>query len=182
MEQPDIQGRKEYAEAAYDTPSEVRIPGTKKKVKLRGLKPYTLEKLTKVWLDRDIETIPEDSASTLKSMSTEPYFAIKTALLFVLNDYWKINLFHRIMVWWWGKVLGYTEEQMSPIIEEGKKKIPLMAHWTNMVYLTDMRTDWMKMTKKEAGQYQAELLLAAKQHSLKSSHASEGQDISSSDF
>ena len=60
---------------------------------------------------------------------------------------------------------------MSPIILEGKKKLPLMAHWKNMAFSVDMRTDWMKMTKKEAEQYQAELLSASKQASLKSSPA-----------
>ena len=69
---------------------------------------------------------------------------------------------------------------MSPIIIEAKKKIPLIAHWTNMAYSADMRTDWIKMTKDEAEQYQAGLLLAAKQISSSSSLATEEQEDSSS--
>ncbi len=181
MKQVDLQARQEYHEVVFDKPTIVAIPGTKKSVSLRGVKPYTLERLTQLWLERDEASAPSDSASTLKSMCVEPYFAVREALLFVLNDYWKIKLFYPILSWWWGKVKGYTEEQMSPIILEGKKKVQLTAHWTNMAYSVDMRNDWIKMTKEEAEQYRAELLLVAKQLSSKSSHATEEQGGSSSD-
>lgn len=62
---------------------------------------------------------------------------------------------------------------MEPIIVEGKKKLPLTAHWRNMASSVDMRMDWMKMTKKEAEQYRAELLSVAKALSLKSSQNTE---------
>ena len=180
MKQADLKARQEYHEVVFDKPTRVAIPGTKKNVFLRGVKPYTLERLTQLWLERDEASAPSDSASTLKNMCVEPYFAVKEALLFVLNDYWKIRLFFPILSWWWGKVLGYTEDQMLPIILEGKKKLPLTAHWTNMAYSVDMRTDWIKMTKAEAEQYRAELLSVAKHHSSKSSLATEGQGDSSS--
>lgn len=162
-----------------DLPTEVEIPGTKKRVHLRGVKPYTLEKITELWLKRDSMSIPEDSASTLKSMCSEPYFAIREALYFVLNSWWKINLFHRFLTFWWSKVKGYTDEQMLPIILEGKKKLPLTAHWTIMAYSADMRTDMVKMTKTEAEQFRAELLSAASRLSSKNSPATEGQGVSS---
>ena len=180
MKQADINARQRLNEIADDIATEVQIPGTKKIVRLRGVKPYTLERITRLWLERDSMAIPEDSASTLKSMCAEPYFAVKEALYFVLNGYWKILLFHRIMSWWWGKVKGYTDEQMLPIILEGKKKLPLTAHWMIMAYSADMRTDMMKMTKKEAEQYRAELLSVAKQLSSKNSPATGEQEGSSS--
>lgn len=179
MRQADLQARQEYHEVVFDKPTIVAIPGTKKRVSLRGVKPYTLERLTQLWLERDEASAPDNTSSTLKSMCVEPYFAVKEALLLVLNDYWKIRLFFPILSWWWGKVKGYTEEQMLPIILEGKKKLPLTAHWTNMAYSVDMRTDWVKMTKEEAEQYRAELLSAAKQLSSKNSLATEGQGVSS---
>ena len=136
-----------------------------------------MECLTNLWLERDL-AMPESSSDTLKSVCIDPYFAVKEALYFVLNSWWKITLFHRFLSFWWGKVKGYTDEQMLPIIQEGKKKVQLTAHWAVMAYSTDMRTDWMKMTSKEAEQFQAELLSAAKQLSSKSSPATEGQDTS----
>jgi len=177
---PDTKAKQEYMGIALDAPTEIRIPGTRKTVRIRGIKPYTLERLSLLWQEREMSA-GEDSASVLKSMCLEPYFAVKEAILIVLNDFWKIRILYRPLVWWWGKVKGYTDGQMLPIIQEGKKKLQLTAHWTVMVYSTDMRNDQMKMTKKEAEQYQAELLLAAKRLSSKNSPATEGQGDSSSD-
>ena len=181
MKQADIQARRRLGEIVNDTPTLVQIPNTKKRVKLRSVKPYTMEMLTKLWLERDLNASLGDSASTLKSLCSEPYFAVKEALYLVLNGYFKILFFHRIMTWWWGKVKGYTEEQMLPIILEGKKKVQLTAHWTIMAYSADMRTDMIKMTKKEAEEYRAELLSAAKQLSSRNSLVTEEQGVSSSD-
>ena len=180
MKQADINARQGLNEIVEDTPTIVVIPGTKKSVRLRGVKPYTLERITKLWLERDSMIVPEDSSATLRSMCSEPYFAVKEALYFVLNSWWKINLFHRFLTFWWGKVKGYTDEQMLPIILEGKKKLPLTEHWMIMAYSADMRTDIVKMTKMEAEQFRAELLLAAKQLSSKNSPAMEEQNDSSS--
>ena len=180
MKKIDIKARQELNDITGDTPAIVEIPGTKKSVKIYGVKPYTLEKITQLWIERDVNAVPEDGASTLKSMCSEPYFAVREALYFVLNSWWKINLFHKFLTFWWGKVKGYTDEQMMPIILEGKKKLPLTAHWMIMAYSADMRTDMMKMTKTEAEQFRAELLSVASQLSSKSSLATEGQGVSSS--
>ena len=158
-----------------DRPTSVHIPGTKRYVTLRGIKPYTLERLTRLWIERDVESIPEDSASTLKSMCTEPYFAVKEAVILSLNDFWALHLIYPFKWRIWAYFRGYTESQMMPIIVEGKKKLPLTAHWTNMVYSSDMRTDWMRMTKAEAEQFRAELLLASNQPSSKSTPNTDGQ-------
>ena len=69
---------------------------------------------------------------------------------------------------------------MIPIIQEGKKKLPLTAHWMNMAFSVDMRNDWMKMTTKEAKEYQAELLSEMKALSSKNSPNTEEQGDSSS--
>lgn len=144
--------------------SVVHIPRTKRSVRLRWIKPYTLERLTRVWLDKEnaIERI-DTGAKVLKDMAIEPYFAFKEASLMILNHDLRIRLFH----WFYWRWLArrYDETQIAPIVEEGKKKLPLMAHYAIMVLTTDMRTDWMTMTKAEAEQYRAELLLAAKQPS-----------------
>lgn len=181
MKQVDLKARQGYQEVAFDLPTIVPIKGTSKRVKLRGVKPYTMERLTRLWLERDLASVPDESSDTLRSLCIEPYFAVKEALLFVLNDYWKIRLFFPFLSWWWGKVKGYTEEQMLPIILEGKKKVQLTAHWSNMACSVDMRSDWMKMTKAEAEQYRAELLSVSNQLSSKSTLATEIQEDSSSD-
>ena len=161
MKQPGLKARKEYRAIVEDLPSVVRIPGTRRKVKIRGMKPYTLERLTDLWLERDAVSAPEDSSDTLRSMCVEPYFSVREACLIVLNSYWRIRLFYPLMWRIWGRWIGYT-------------------HWRNMAFSTDMRTDWMKMTAKEAEQYRAELLSAAKRLSSRSGRSTEGRGGSSS--
>lgn len=158
----------------------VSIPGTRRKVKVRWLHPYTIERITRLWVKRDEASWHiENGDSVAADLCAEPYFAVKEASLYVLNNYFKIRF-----LWWlvwriWAYVYGYTDEQMLPIIMAGKKKLPLTAHYGVMAFSTDMRTDWMRMTKKEAEQYRAELLSAAKQLSSKSSPNTEGRDASS---
>lgn len=179
MKQPSISAQREYDEIVNNTPTSVAIPFTRRSVKLTCIKPYTIERLTQLWLSRDME-IEDNSSDVLRSLSAEPYFSVKQACLLVLNGYWKIRLFYPIMWRIWGKWRGYTEQQMAPIILAGKKKLPLMPHWTNMAFSVDMRNDWMKMTRKEALQYQAELQSVAKQLSSKNSLNMETPEDSSS--
>ena len=178
MKQPDKQARRAYFESTKDKAEGVQIPGTKRIVKLRGLKPYTIERLTELWIERDA-VLPESSSDTLKSVCIEPYFSIKEAVLFTLNSFWKIKLLYALKWRIWAYLRGYTEEQMLPILKAGKKKLPLTAHWMNMAFCVDMREDWMKMTTKEAEQYRAELLSAAKELSAKNSPTTGKQEDSS---
>lgn len=174
MKQPDKNARKEYNDIVNDTPTIVSIPGTKSTVKIRGMKPYTIECLTKLWSEREMYQ-PDDTASTLRSMCMEPYFSVKEACLMTLNSYLKIIFIYPFKWRIWAYLRGFTEEQMTPVIMEGKKKLPLMGHWQNMAFSVDMRTDWMKMTAKEAEQYRAELLSVASQLSSKSTQPTEGR-------
>ena len=180
--QPDIFGRAEYHDnIVMDVPESVQIPGTKKVVKIRGMKAGTMEFLTRLWVERDLGAVRiENSSETLKAMCQAPFFSIKMACAMALNSYWKLKLVWPLKWRWWAYVKEYTEEQMSPIITVGKKKIPLEARLLNTVLLMDMRTDQMTMQKKQAEQYRAELLLAEQQRLSKTSQSSEGQGASSS--
>lgn len=180
MKRPDIEERKEYFDIVRDTPVVVRIPGTRRKVRITGVKPYTMEKLTEIWLERDLASVKvEGGSDVLKDMAKEPYFAVKEACAFVLNSYWKLRLIYPFKWRVWAYLKGYTDSQMMPIIAEGKKKLQLSAHWTIMAFSLDMRTDTMMMTKKEAEQYRAELLSVGNQPSSRTSRSTEGQDASS---
>ncbi len=144
-----------------DSVSVVQVPESRRKFRIRWIKPYTLERLTKVWIERDLASAKvSKGAEVLKDMVKEPYFAFKEAALIILNHDLKIRLFYGLF-WRW-LAYRFNEAQMVGIISEGKKKLPLMAHFAIMAYSKDMRMDEMKMTKKEAEQYRAELLSAAK--------------------
>lgn len=161
MNQPTLQQRKEYNAIANDSVTIVPIKGTKKSVKLRWMHPYTMERLTKLWEERELASLKiREGEDVLKHLAVEPYFSFKEAALMVLNGDLRIRFFYPFLWRWYAH--KYTDEQMADIIIEGKKKLPLMAHYEIMVYSLDMRTDTMGMTKKEAEQYQAERDLAAK--------------------
>lgn len=85
----------------------------------------------------------------------------------ILNHDIKIRLFYGI--YWRWLSFRYNEAQIVDVVAAGKKKLPLMAHYETMAYSMDMRTDWMKMTMKEAEQYRAELLSEANRLSSKTS-------------
>ena len=175
MKQPTLQERKEYNDIVNNVVSIVPIIGTKRSVKLRWMHPYTIERITEVWIERDLASAAaKDGAETLKDLCKEPYFAFKEAALMILNNDIKIRLFYGL--YWRYLAWRYTEVQMSPIIAEGKKKLPLMAHYEILWYSLDMRTDMMKMTKKEAEQFRAELLLEAKRLSSKTSPNTDAPD------
>ena len=168
IKQPSLAERNEYDAMMSDAATIVRIPRTRKSVRLHWIKPYTLERLTKVWLEKEnaAERI-NSGAEVLKDMAVEPYFAFKEAALMILNHDIKIRLFYRL--YWRYLAFRYDETQILPVIEAGRKNFTLMAHYIAISCSTDMRTDWMKMTKKEAEQYQAELLSVAKRHSSRTS-------------
>lgn len=156
-----------------DSVSIVPIKGTKRTVRLRWIKPYTMERITNIWIERDMASAKiEDGADVLKDLAKEPYFAFKEAALMILNHDIKIRLFYGI--YWRWLAFKYDETQVADIIVEGKKKLPLMAHYEILAYSMDMRTDWMKMTKKEAERYRAELLLEASRLSSKTSQNTDG--------
>lgn len=160
MRYPNKHARKNMQDIALDTPILVDIPGTKKSVRLKGMKPYTIERMSKLWIERDLSR--ED---TVKAIKDDPYFNHKLAALFVLNGFWQIKLFYGFLWRWYSYIREYSQEQLMPIIMEAKKKIPLYQYWMNMALTLDMRDDWMMMTKREAESYQAELISAEKRHS-----------------
>lgn len=173
MKQPDKNARQAYREVLADEPTTIAIIGTRRTVKVRGIKPYTIECLTKLWGAREM-SIPQDSSETLKAKCVDPYFSIKCACVIVLNSYWSLRLLYPIKWRIWAFLRQYTEEQMEPIIAEGKKKLPLEPFWRNMVFLTDMRADWMRLTTKEAETFQAEQISVANLLSSKNTPSMEG--------
>ena len=158
----------------------VPIKGTKRKVRLHWIKPYTMERITQVWIERELASAQiKEAEDVLKDLCKEPYFAFKEAALMILNHDIKIRLFYGI--YWRWLAHRYNETQIVDVVEAGKKKLPLMAHYEIMAFSMDMRTDMRKMTMKEAEQYRAELLLEAKRLSSRISQNTEGQDGVSDD-
>jgi len=163
-DQPTLAQRREYSSHESAEPTLVLIPGTKRRITLREMHPGTIEKITKIWIERDLASAElNGGGDVLKDLVKEPYFAFKEAAAYYLNHDIKLRLFWPLLWRWWA--FRYTESQMLPIIVAGKKKLPLMAHYEIMAYSMDTRTDWVTMTKKEAERFRAEQASALKQPS-----------------
>jgi hypothetical protein len=168
MRKPTINERAEYNDIVNNSVSIVPIKGTKRSVKLRWMHPYTIERITQVWIERELASVKiKDGSSVAEDLCKEPYFAFKEAALMILNNDIKIRLFYGFL-WRW-LAFRYSEPQIVDIIAEGKKKFHLTAHYKVLAYSLDTMTDMMAMTKKEAEQYRAELLLGEKRRSSRTS-------------
>ena len=173
--QPTLAQRRDYVAHESAEPSRVLIPGTKRTITLREMHPGTIEKITKIWIERDLAAAELNKGTdVLKDLVKEPYFAFKEAAAYYLNHDIKLRLIWPFLWRWWA--FRYTESQMLPIIQEGKKKLPLTAHYEIMAYSMDTRTDWVKMTKMEVERYQAVQASVLKQHLSKTSLPTESQE------
>lgn len=84
------------------------------------------------------------------SCNKEDEVTARCASLIILNNWWKIKLFHwicwRIM---WRK---YTDAELTDIVVTGKKKVESqkLEYLNATMFLTGMRDTIMTMTRKEA--------------------------------
>lgn len=174
MKQPTLKERQEYMDIVENSATVVPIKGTKKSFKIRWMHPYTIERITRVWIERDLASVEVKNGSDVaKDLCQEPYFAFKEAALMILNNDIKIRLFY--WFYWRWLAFRYTEGQMVDVIAAGKKKLPLTAHYEVLAYSLDTRQDLIRMTAKEAEQYRAERDLAAKRLLSKTSPDTESQ-------
>ena len=172
MKRPSKEAQARLAELLSDKAEVVKISGTKHSVTITPVKNGTLEKVTALWSKRDMSEPPKDANDTLSILRKDIYFTHKEAAYFVLNSYWKIKLFHWIVWRWYAFIWQLTETQLTEILEVAKKKIPLMSFYKNIILTMDMRTDILKMTTKEAEQYQREIILEQERLSAQSTQSS----------
>lgn len=174
MNQPDKKARKALNDINADAATVFVIPGTGKRLRMRYIKPYTIERLTRVWSEVEQAAPAEDAPQALRYACGHAYLPYEEAALYSLNSYWKIRLFLRLRTWIWS--MRYSVEQMNAVIAEGKKKLLPTLRWyyENMALTMDTREDWMRMTAKEAGQYRAELISAAERLSSRNTPSTAG--------
>lgn len=146
--QPSLAARQAVMSIMNDIPTEVIIPGTRHKVKLRFLRDCTVDKVTNLLLQREEqEETAEGAEALMRSAAKHPYLNLKIAVCYVLNDYWKLRLFFPLVWRWWAYVWRLNEAQVSVILAEVKKKTSLHLTWysMNLAYLRDTRADLKTM-------------------------------------
>lgn len=137
ISEPTKDDERELNAIRKDEATEVGIPGTRKKYRIRWMKHETLWKITDIVLEDK-----EDRKT-----------GCKIGAAVVLNDYWKLKF------WWWALwrwfyyVRQYSDEQMLPIVMEGKKKVPQAAFYEITMYSIGMRDTIMTMKKEEVERF-----------------------------
>ena len=112
---------------------EVTIRGTSKSYRVKWLKYETRRRLSRLALKDD-----DDLKRTCKA-----------AAMIVLNDFWRLTFWYWFLWRWFYYVRQYTENQLLPLLIEGKKKVPQEAFLTATMLVIGMRDTMMTMTKEE---------------------------------
>ncbi len=137
MKQPTLDIQRELGLLAENTPEEVTIPYTNKKIKIGWIHNKTIRKITDV-LNKNA-----------KSAKYEDNVLCKAAALIVLNGFWRIKLFYPFLWRWYAYVKQYHDYQLLPIIEMAKKKAPQIPYFLSMTYLTGLKDSLATMTREE---------------------------------
>lgn len=137
IEEPTEEQEKELNDIIENGTSEVRIPGTKRKFKVRWLKAETTRKIT----------------SILHNDTDDRKISCKVAAAIVLNDFWKMRALYWVAWRWFYYVRQYTEAQLLPVVMEGKKKVPQAAYYSLIMLAIGMRDTIMTMKKEEVQRF-----------------------------
>lgn len=164
MDKPTIEDERELMSINDNDATIVSIPRSKKKFKVRWIKPYTSELITKLSLryegmNREVSEkakVNKNTAYSPKEVAFLSKFSAMMASLCLLNGM-KIFFLHWMYWRWIYYVKGYDYEQLESIISVAKKKVPQAALLRNTVWGTQAKITNMTMTKEEVSLFQAEL-------------------------
>lgn len=167
MKKPSEAAEKELISIKNHRKTIVNIPGTSESVKIGWLKKGAMMKFTEIILFSKYSEDMDDTKDVLKSIHSQSSLLYQVCAAIILNNFWKIKFFYwiywRYLCYW----KEYSYDQLEPIIEEAKKKVPVESYYKSMVSLIQMKTTIVTMTKKEAEQFLQDALLEQRQRSEK---------------
>lgn len=150
LSQPSVEAQRLYMSLVNDDAEEVVIPRTNKKYKIHWLKNGQLEKLTRLLLhkksvDEDITT----GSEVMDAILEDAKLACKASAIIILNGYWKLKFRYWFLWRWFYYVRQYENMQLAPLLEVGKKKVPLLQFYHTTTLLTGVQDSLMRMRAKE---------------------------------
>lgn len=165
---PTSQEEQNLMDINDDAKEVVILPQSGKKFNIGFTKPYCTERLTRIVTKVGVKITPEMSElDVLELMDERTYELHKAAAYICLASFYKIKLFHWILWRWFAFVKEYNFADMTEIIAVGKKKIQSEDYLMGMTLMAMMTEEKKSLAKKQAKQYQTELLSAVAQHSGK---------------
>lgn len=182
--QPTLEMQREYKSLTDNIPTEVAILGTNKKYLIRWLKYGQLSKLSKLLIrkhDVDNKDVGESALSKADMIIGDSKLACKASAIYVLNGFWTLHLKYWFLWRWFYYVRQYDYAQLTPILTEGKKKVPLMPFLGTTTLLIGAKDSLLQMTTMEAEHILQGLNSAQLSQEQSTGSSSSGQDTSSSD-
>lgn len=146
MNQPTIKDQEELLSIDSGEKTEVIIPETKYKMRIGWMKPYTLERVSRLILKEE-EHISDYDPKVISQLTS----------LYVLNGM-RIFFFHGIYWRYLYYIKGYRYDQLLPVIEIAKKKVPAKAYIKAIILASGMKITPMSLTTEEAESIRAGLL------------------------
>lgn len=164
IEQPSLQAQRTYASIRDNDATVVSVLGTKKKYRIRWLKNGQINRLSRL-LIRKGKTDDEDGRkdSALDAIMDDSKLACKAAAIYILDGYWKLKFRYWYLWRWFYYIRQYDNVQLQEILDEGKKKVPLIPFLVTTTSLTAARATLMNMRTAEAERTLQELALEQQQ-------------------
>lgn len=164
IEQPSVDAQRTYASIRDNDATIVGIVGTKKEYKIRWLKNGQIDKLSRL-LIRKADTDEKDGQkdNALDSVIEDSKLACKAAAIYILDGYWKLKFRYWYLWRWFYYIRQYDNVQLQPILDEGKKKVPLTQFLMTTMSLTGARDTLMTMRTEEAERTLQELATAQRE-------------------
>jgi len=151
IEQPSIEAQRNYTSIRDNDATIVEILGTNKKYKIRWMKNGQIDRLSRLLIrkgDTDNEDGTKDNA--LDSIVEDSKLACKAAAIMILDGYWKLKFRYWYLWRWFYYIRQYDNVQLQALLEEGKKKIPLVQFLATTMLLTGAKATLMNMRTEEA--------------------------------
>lgn len=186
IEQPTLQEQREYVSMRDNDATIVSLAGVKKKYKIYWLKNGQLVKLSRLLIrkqatdDKDVDE-KSNEFSQLEEIVADSKLACKAAAIIVLHGFWKLHLKYWLLWRWFYYIRQYSCQQLQPILNAGKKKVPQIQFYTAIMSLTEVKGTLMNMTMREAEHILRELRSAQDSQTESSSNGSTSPATSSSD-
>lgn len=175
--------QRQFASMVDDKPTEVRVLRTKKKYLIRWLKNGAVAKLSRLLIHADKKTDNDDGkeGNVMETIVSDSKLACKAAAIIILNGIWSIRFKYWFLWRWFYYVKQYDGVQLQPILDVGKKKVPLIQFLGTTTLLIGVKDTLMQMRTKEVERILQERALEQLSLSEKKENGSQLQDTSSSD-
>ncbi len=182
IEQPTIDSQQIYLSLISNDAEDVQILRTKKKYKVRWLKNGQLQKLTRLLLHKkSVDSDKTTGSDVMDAILEDNKLACKAAAIILLDGFWKIKFRYWYLWRWFYYIRQYDNIQLMPILEVGKKKVPLKQFYGTITSLTEAKDTLMRMTAREVELILQGQSLVERLQQQKSDNPSLQQDTSSSD-